>query len=75
MLVLAIIASMRCLANKEWQGHGLFWEADSVARCLARGEKENSLCPLSETIEVMKAIDKMREIGGLRYPEAIEATD
>lgn len=53
----------------------MFWEADSVARSLAKGEIENSFMPLSETIEVMKVMDTMRQIGGLRYPEDIEAAD
>lgn len=53
----------------------MFWEADSVARCLAKGETENEIMPLAETIEVIKVMDKMREIGGLKYPESIEAVD
>jgi dihydrodiol dehydrogenase / D-xylose 1-dehydrogenase (NADP) len=57
------------------QGHGMFWEADSVSRCLAKGEIENEMMPLAETIEVLKVMDKMREIGGLRYPEDIEAVN
>ncbi|RFU35500.1 hypothetical protein B7463_g791, partial [Scytalidium lignicola] len=56
-------------------GHGMFWEADSVARCLTKGDLENEIMPLAETIEVMKVMDKMREIGGLEYPANIEAAD
>jgi hypothetical protein len=50
----------------------MFWEADSVARCLAKGELENEIMPLEETIEVLKVMDKLREIGGLEYPKSIE---
>ena len=53
----------------------MFWEADAVARNLAKGELENESMPLAETIEVMKVMDKLRELGGLKYPEAIELTD
>ena len=53
----------------------MFWEADNVARCLAKGELENEIMPLDETIEVLRVMDKLREIGGLRYPESIEVID
>ncbi|KAF2788471.1 NAD(P)-binding protein [Melanomma pulvis-pyrius CBS 109.77] len=56
-------------------GHGMFWEADSAARCLARGELENKIMPLDETIEVLRVMDQLREIGGLNYPESIEVVD
>jgi hypothetical protein len=53
----------------------MFWEADSVARSLANGELESEVMPLAETIEVLKVMDKMREIGGLAYPDNIEVVD
>jgi hypothetical protein len=53
----------------------MFWEADSVSRCLAKGEIENEMMALAETIEVIKVMDKLRDIGGLKYPEDIEAVD
>lgn len=53
----------------------MFWEADSVARCLAEGKIENELMPLLETVEILTVMDKLRQIGGLKYPEHCEAVD
>ncbi len=53
----------------------MFWEADSVARALAENKLENELMPLDETIEVLKVMDKLRAIGGLKYPPETEAVD
>lgn len=32
--------------TRDIPGHGMFWEADAVARCLRDGKKEADLCPL-----------------------------
>lgn len=36
------------------------------------GKLESEVLPLSETILIMEIMDRVREIGGLRYPEFIE---
>jgi predicted dehydrogenase len=56
-------------------GHGMHWEADAAARCLRDGKLECETIPLEESILVMQAMDKVREIGNFRYPEQIESTD
>lgn len=68
-----ILAPQIMYASNSFQGHGMFWEADSVARSLAKGEMENSLMPHNETLEVLKVMDRVREIGQLKYPDEIEA--
>lgn len=54
-------------------GHGMHWEADAAARCLRDGKLEEDMMPLEESIVIMEAMDKVREIAGLRYPESIES--
>ncbi|KAE8350009.1 dimeric dihydrodiol dehydrogenase [Aspergillus coremiiformis] len=54
-------------------GHGLFWEADACARCLARGEIESDVMPLDETVLIMEVMDSVREGNGLKYPDEIES--
>ncbi|KAH7326845.1 NAD-binding protein, partial [Rhizoctonia solani] len=55
-------------------GHGLFWEADECARCLARGEIESSRMPLDESILAMDILDEIRKQGGIKFPSDIEGT-
>lgn len=54
-------------------GHGMHWEADAAARCLRDGKLEDDMMPLEESIVIMEAMDKVREIAGLKYPESIES--
>ncbi|RPB00010.1 NAD(P)-binding protein [Choiromyces venosus 120613-1] len=56
-------------------GYGMYWEADTAARCLRDGKLESDIMPLDESILIMEAMDKVREIGDFRYPEKIESTD
>lgn len=56
-------------------GHGMHWEADAAARCLRDGRLEEEMMPLEESIVVMEAMDRVRELSGLRYPEAIESLE
>jgi hypothetical protein len=39
---------------------------------LGDGKLESEVLPLDETILVMEIMDRVREIGGLKYPEHIE---
>ena len=54
-------------------GHGMHWEADAAARCLRDGKLEDDMMPLEESIIITEAMDKVREISGLKYPESIES--
>ena len=48
---------------------GFIWEADSFAEGLAKGQKENPIMPLRETVAVMSLLDEIRRQGGLLYPQ------
>ena len=56
-------------------GHGMFWEADEVARCLRDGKQESEGMTWAESIVVMETMDEVRRQGGLKYPEKIESTE
>ncbi|KAJ6097961.1 hypothetical protein N7499_002335 [Penicillium canescens] len=56
-------------------GHGMFWEADEVARCLRDGKKESEGLPWDESIVIMEVMDEVRKQGGLTYPQKIESTE
>lgn len=56
-------------------GKGMFWEADAAGRALRDGLLEVEEMPLEESLLVMKAMDKVREDSGFRYPESIESTE
>ncbi|OJJ44182.1 hypothetical protein ASPZODRAFT_135670 [Penicilliopsis zonata CBS 506.65] len=55
-------------------GHGMYWEADEVARCLRDGKLESESMPWEESIVIMEVMDEARRQGGLTYPESIEST-
>ena len=55
-------------------GHGMFWEADEAARCVRDGKLESEGLDWDESIAIMEVMDKVREAGGLTYPEVIETT-
>jgi predicted dehydrogenase len=48
---------------------GFYFEADAVAEDLRAGRKGNSVCPLRESLRILKLMDKVREMNGLRYPQ------
>ena len=54
--------------------HGMSWEGDEAARCLAAGKLESEGMPWEELIAVMEVMDKVRSQGGLQYPDVIETT-
>ena len=56
-------------------GHGMFWEADEVARCLRDGKKESEAMSWEESLVVMQTMDEVRRQGGLKYPEEIESAE
>lgn len=55
-------------------GHGMFFEADEVARCLRDGKLESDSMPWEESVVIMDVMDQVRKQGGLTYPESIETT-
>jgi predicted dehydrogenase len=56
-------------------GHGMFWEADEAARCWRDGARESEGMPWEESILIMKVMDEVRRLGGLKYPEEIESKE
>jgi hypothetical protein len=56
-------------------GHGMFWEADEVARCLRDGRLESEGLGWEESCVIMEVMDEVRRQGGLVYPARIESTD
>ncbi|KZT60686.1 NAD(P)-binding protein [Calocera cornea HHB12733] len=55
--------------NLDIPGMGMHWEADFVARSIAKGELENPIMPHQESLEIMKIMDEVRKIGGVNYGE------
>lgn len=55
-------------------GHGMFFEADEVARCLRDKKTESESMPWEESVVIMDVMDQVRRQGGLTYPEKIEST-
>ncbi|XHG08107.1 hypothetical protein AWENTII_011228 [Aspergillus wentii] len=55
-------------------GHGMYWEADEVARCIRDGKLESETLPWEESIVIMETMDEVRRQGNLTYPEKIEST-
>jgi predicted dehydrogenase len=53
-------------------GHGMFWEADEVARCLRDGKLQSETLDWDESILIMETMDEVRRQGDLTYPELIE---
>lgn len=55
---------------RDW-GHGMFWEADEVARCLRDGKQESSTIPWSESLVIMEVMEEALKQGGVEYPKLI----
>lgn len=53
-------------------GHGMFWEADEVARCLQAGKKESERMTLDESILISSIRDKVRYDNDFWYPSPLE---
>jgi predicted dehydrogenase len=51
----------------QYQGHGLREQAKEFAKCVRLGLKESSLNSYAESLEVMKIMDHIRQIVGLRF--------
>ena len=51
-----------------FEGNGLNYEAEEVMKCLREGKRESDIMPLNETLAVMKILDQIRALWGLKYP-------
>lgn len=60
--------------RKGW-GHGMYWEADEVARCLRDGKKQSESMSWEESTVIMETMDEVRRQGGLKYPDLIESSE
>lgn len=60
--------------ESEGWGHGMFWEADEVARCLRDNKFQSETLTWDESILIMDTMDEVRRQGGLTYPELIESS-
>jgi len=48
--------------------NGMNYEAQEVNDCLRLGKTESDLMPLNETLAIMKTLDTLRGLWGLKYP-------
>ncbi|MFC1760528.1 Gfo/Idh/MocA family protein [Planctomycetota bacterium] len=49
-------------------GNGMQFEADHVATCLCKGQRESDILPLDESLAIMKTLDKIRRQWKFMYP-------
>lgn len=55
--------------------HGMSWEGDAAARCLVAGKLQSETMPWEESLTIMRTMDEVRKLGGLKYPLVIETTE
>ena len=51
-----------------FQGNGFNYEAEAFGELLRTGGKESPVMTLSESLEIMRVMDEIRECWGLKYP-------
>lgn len=51
-----------------FEGGGFQFEAAEVQRCVREGLTECPIMPLDETVQIMKTLDTLRSLWGVRYP-------
>jgi len=51
-----------------YEGNGYNYEAAAVGRALRAGRTEEETMPLDETLQIVKTMDSIRSMWGLRYP-------
>ena len=49
-------------------GRGMQYQVQEVESCIARGKTESDTMPLSETLEIMRTMDAIRQSAGVIYP-------
>ena len=52
----------------EYAANRYVYEVDELARCVAAGKAESEVMPLGETLELMRTMDTLRGLWGLKYP-------
>jgi dihydrodiol dehydrogenase / D-xylose 1-dehydrogenase (NADP) len=50
------------------EGNGYNYQVEEVGRCLAAGKTESDIMPLAETLSVLRTMDRLRALWGLKYP-------
>ena len=50
-------------------GNGYHYEAQAVMDCLRAGQPEHPDMPLSDSVAVMRTLDRIRSLWGVRYPD------
>ncbi len=51
-----------------FEANGYEYEAEEVNQCLREAKLESRMIPLTDTLEIMKLMDRIREEWGLTYP-------
>ena len=51
-----------------YEGNGMRFEADEVARKIKEGVKESPVITLAESQQLLRIMDEIRRQGGLQYP-------
>jgi predicted dehydrogenase len=54
-----------------YQSTGLNYEAMEVMKCLSEGRLESDTLPLTQTLETMKLMDRLRSQWNLKYPDEL----
>lgn len=53
-------------------GNGYHYEALEVQKMLKEGRMESPVMPWEESLQIMKELDEIRRICGIRYPQDAE---
>lgn len=56
----------------EVAGNGYHYEALEVQKMLKEGRMESPVMPWEESLQIMKELDEIRRICGIRYPQDAE---
>ena len=67
-LILARSGQTRETLRFDNVGNGYNYQAAAVGDCIRAGKTESDIMPLDETLAIMRTMDRLREIWGLRYP-------
>ena len=56
------------IIKPDFSGTGYNYQAQEVMDCMREGKTESKIMPLSETLSIMKTLDRIRDQIGLKYP-------
>ena len=62
------VSSKQIVEVKKELGFGYQYEAQHVTDCLMQGLAESPVMKLSDTLELMETLDRIREKANIRYP-------